>query len=335
MTPPLTLSTRKILQGRDLIVEYRTRGGTVRALDDASLSIAPAEMLGIVGESGSGKSTLGLALACALPPVARIVSGDVQIEDRSIREMDERELRALRRARLGFVFQDPIGTLDPTARVERQLRWALDDGRRRTIEEIHALLAQVRLPDPVAVARAYPHQLSGGMAQRVSIAIALANQPAAIIADEPTASLDASIQGEILELLVDQARRNDTAVVLMSHDLPAVRRFCDRVAVMYAGRIVEEGPTDRMFANPLHPYTQALLASALGHEQPGARVEPIPGQPPVLRSAAEGCAFADRCEFVLPESTSIRPDLHEVDNRRVLCHLFATSPTQREEDLRG
>ncbi|WP_020500302.1 ABC transporter ATP-binding protein [Sciscionella marina] len=329
--------TQTILEARGLVVEYRTRRERVRALDDASISVAPAEVLGIVGESGSGKSTLGAALAGALPREARIESGEAHIEDHSVLHTGERELRALRRARLGFVFQDPIGTLDPTARVERQLRWALaaeHEGRASTAE-IHALLEQVRLPDPTTAARAYPHQLSGGMAQRVSIAIALANRPAAVIADEPTASLDASIQAEILELLVDQARHHSTAVVLMSHDLPAVRRFCDRVAVMYGGRVVEQGPPAVLFANPAHPYTRELLASALGHEQPGQRVEPIPGQPPVLRSATQGCGFAPRCRSVLAECLTVRPELHHVGEAQTLCHLPVVASAHQEETSRG
>ncbi|WP_226351540.1 MULTISPECIES: ABC transporter ATP-binding protein [unclassified Pseudonocardia] len=324
-----------ILEGRDLVVEYRIRDEPVRALDDASLTVARAEVLGIVGESGSGKSTLGLALSGALPREARIHSGEAYVEDHPVSGTGERALRELRRRRLGFVFQDPIGTLDPTARVGRQVRWALERGaagrsRSTTSDDVHALLAQVRLPEPRAVARSYPHQLSGGMAQRVSIAIALANRPAAVIADEPTAALDASIQAEILELLVDQARRHDTAVVLMSHDLPAVRRYCDRVAVMYGGRVVEEGPTARLFENPAHPYTRALLASALGREQPGSRVEAIPGQPPVLRAAAAGCAFAPRCDSVLPDCSATRPEVHDVDGVRTLCHLPAV-PVHRKD----
>lgn len=313
-----------VLEARDLVVDYWTRKGPVRAVDGVSLAVHPGEVVGVVGESGSGKSTLGAALVGAMDVAARVVAGESFLDGQSVSGLPEERLRELRRRRLGSVFQDPIGTLDPTARIGRQMDWALD--RRLSEAEGRALLAEVRLPDPAATLRAYPHQLSGGMAQRVSIALALAHEPAAVVADEPTASLDASIRVEILELLVSRARERGTSLVMITHDLAAVRRFCDRVAVMYGGRIAEEAPPQVLFERPAHPYTQALLRSALGREEPGEVVEPIQGQPPALHAACPGCAFATRCPSVFGACTSVRPKHYQVGDAAVLCHLYAPVP---------
>ncbi|MDO8186907.1 ABC transporter ATP-binding protein [Conexibacter sp. JD483] len=306
------------LEARDLVVEYATRRGPVRALDEASLEVAAGEVVGVVGESGSGKSTIGVALARLLPGNARVSSGDVLVGGRSVLAMGDEELRALRRDTLGFVFQDPIGTLDPTARIGRQLGWMIGGkpGDRELVEH----LERVRLPDPERTLRAFPHQLSGGMAQRVSIALALARAPQAVIADEPTASLDASVRSEILELLVSLTREAGTALMLMSHDLRAVRRFCTRVAVVYGGRVVETAPAQELFSSPQHPYTRALLDAAPGAEAPGETLRPIAGIPPVLHGAFRGCAFVGRCACAVEACSVERPVVHS-DDHDVLCHL--------------
>lgn len=316
------------LEARDLVVEFRTRRGVVRALDQASLAVGPGEIVGVVGESGSGKSTIGAAMARLLPASARVADGEVLVAGRSLLTMGEDELLELRRNQLGFVFQDPIGTLDPTARIGRQMRWVL--GRRAGDEEVRAQLERVRLPDPERVMRAFPHQLSGGMAQRVSIALALATEPRAVIADEPTASLDASVRTEILELLVGLARETGTALVLMSHDLRAVRRWCTRVAVVYGGRVVEEAPAERLFADPAHPYTQALLRAAPGVERAGEELTPIAGIPPVLHGAHAGCAFAPRCAVATDACVVERPPARQAAERRVLCHVAQLQTTLEE-----
>ena len=294
----------------------------MRALDHASLLVSTGEIVGVVGESGSGKSTMGAALAGALDRPARLLEGDVLIGGRPTAQLSDVELAELRRSTLGAVFQDPIGTMDPTARIGRQMHWAL--GRRLSTEDTRRLLAEVHLGPEVA--EAYPHQLSGGMAQRVSIALALAHEPAAVIADEPTASLDASIRVEVLELLVGRARERGTAVVVITHDLASVRRFCDRVVVLYGGRVVEEASTERVFADPQHPYTRALLGSALGREDPGEVVMPIQGQPPVLRDACPGCAFSGRCPSELEHCATVRPEHRRVGGSDVLCHLYDALP---------
>lgn len=311
-----------VLQASDLVVEYVTKKERVRALDHASLRVNTGEIVGVVGESGSGKSTIGAALAGALDSPAQLLEGEVLIDGVRTTELSDVELAELRRSKLGAVFQDPIGTMDPTAKVGRQIRWALQ--RRLSDSEMGQLLAEVHLqPD---VANAYPHQLSGGMAQRVSIALALAHEPAAVIADEPTASLDASIRLEILELLVGRARERNTAVVVITHDLASVRRSCDRVVVFYGGRAVEESSTTTLFEDPKHPYTRALLGSALGREHPGEVVLPIQGQPPLLRGAHPGCAFSGRCPSELEFCSSVRPEHRQVGGADVLCHLYDALP---------
>jgi oligopeptide/dipeptide ABC transporter ATP-binding protein len=315
------------LEAHDLVVEYTTRHGTVRALDEATLTVDAGEIVGVVGESGSGKSTIGAAMGQLLPHNARIAAGDVLVGGRALRGLSDDELRALRRDELGFVFQDPIGTLDPTARIGRQMRWVL--GKGTTDAGVRAALERVQLPDPDRVMRAVPHQLSGGMAQRVSIALALARDPRAVIADEPTASLDASVRTEILELLVGVARETGSALVLMSHDLRAVRRFCTRVAVVYGGRVVETGDAEALFSAPAHPYTRALLGAAPGAEGPGETLLPIPGIPPVLHGPYPGCAFAPRCPAVVDACTGQRPRPRTIGaqgDRGVVCHVAGRHP---------
>ncbi len=310
MTPLLSIE--------DLAVEYVTRRGAVRALDEARLSVAGPSVVGIVGESGSGKSTMGLAIGRLLPGFARRVHGDLKVEGGSVFAADDAGMRSLRRRTLGFVFQDPMTALDPTMKVGRQLLHAGGNGFGPT--EALDLLARVGLPDQARVAASYPHQLSGGMAQRVVIALAIARKPALLVADEPTASLDASLRDHILGLIVSLRTAMNTAVVLLSHELRVVLKHCERVAVMYAGRVVEDGETSVVFANPAHPYTHALLAAAPGRERPGEALQPIPGVPPVLSGRVEGCGFAPRCRFAAERCRAERPALRPMEGRMVLCH---------------
>lgn len=301
-----------IVQVEGLIVDY----GAVRALDDATLSVAAGETVGIVGESGSGKSTLGAALGGLLPRSAGIGGGTVRVAGASVAEMSPRELRALRRDRLGFVFQDPIGSLDPTMRVGRQVALAL----RGKGGDVLEALDRVRLRDPERVARSYPHQLSGGMAQRVAIAMAMAGEPDILVADEPTAALDSQVREEVLDVVFALAAAAGTTILWLSHDLPAVARRCSRIAVMYGGRVVESGPAKEVLGAPAHPYTAALAASVPAAATRGERLVPIPGQSPVLEGAAAGCAFAPRCPSVLDRCTMTRPEPVALATRDVLCH---------------
>ena len=304
---------------RNLAVSYASDDGSIRAIDGVSLAIGDGETVGIVGESGSGKSTLGMAIGRLLAPNASFDAGEILVEGRAVLECSDAELRALRRERLGFVFQNPMSALDPTMRIGRQMALALNvDGVSAAIE---ALLRRAGLDQPARVAASFPHELSGGMAQRVVIALAIARKPALVIADEPTASLDASIKGVILDLLMALGHDTGASLIVMSHDLRMVARRCARIVVMYGGRIVESGASRAVFTAPRHPYTQALVRAAAGNEGHGGRLEPIAGVPPVLRGRSTDCAFASRCAFAQAICRTERPADIAVDGRLVACHF--------------
>jgi oligopeptide/dipeptide ABC transporter ATP-binding protein len=286
----------------------------VRALDGATLTVSAGETVGIVGESGSGKSTLGSAVGALLPRSARITAGEVRVGGEAVDRLRPTELRELRRERLGFVFQEPISSLDPTMRVGRQLALVLRDK-----QDVPAHLERVRLRDPDRVARSYPHQLSGGMAQRVAIAMAMAREPEILVADEPTAALDAQVREDVLDVIFSLAAESGTTILWLSHDLPAVAKRCSRVAVMYGGRVVESGAATDVLHTPEHPYTAALVRAVPAAAAEGERLEPIPGQPPVLTGPAQGCAFAPRCPDALERCGTSRPQVVRLSGRDVLC----------------
>jgi peptide/nickel transport system ATP-binding protein len=302
----------------NLTVEYHTREGVVRALDGAELAFDSRSTIGIVGESGSGKTTLGMAIGRLLPDSSERVSGNLLLDGESVFDLTLEEVRRLRRDRLGFVFQNPMSVLDPTMRIGRQLSDAAGgSGDGKAVDQ---RLRAVGLSDAKRVARSYPHELSGGMAQRVVIAMAIARTPALLIADEPTSALDATIRAEVLALLTGLKDRFDTGVVLLSHELLVVSAHCDEVAVMYAGRVVEHGAARLVFERARHPYTMALMQAAPGRERPGQRIEPIRGLPPLLREASAGCAFAPRCAFADDRCRNSRPEPRSFDDRTILCH---------------
>ncbi|GAA0996076.1 hypothetical protein GCM10009555_091370 [Acrocarpospora macrocephala] len=307
-----------LLDVRDLVVDYVLADRRVRALDGASLTMASGESVALVGESGSGKSTLGSAAGRLLPPSADLRSGDIAVLGESLAGLSNARIRQVRRERLGFVFQDPIGALDPTMRIGRQMRLA--QGDRGSIRD---QLERVRLNDPERVMRAFPHQLSGGMAQRVGIAMALSARPRLLVADEPTAALDSQVRQDVLDTVFALAAEAGTGILLLTHDLSAVSRRCSRMAVMYGGRVVEDGPTAEVLSSPLHPYTAALARSVPGNTARGERLESIPGRPPVLTSESAGCAFAARCAFAEDRCRNERPVPTRVDGRTVLCHRVA------------
>jgi peptide/nickel transport system ATP-binding protein len=315
-----------IAEVRDLVISYVMHDAMVCAVDSVDLSIAPGESVGIVGESGSGKSTLGMAIGKLLPPNARCDRGDIRVAGHSILSCPAAELRQVRRDRLGFVYQNPISALDPTMRIGGQVALAI--GGHPDDDRIESLLAQVGLDEPARVAVSFPHELSGGMAQRAVIALAIARRPALLIADEPTASLDASIQGLILDLLASLRERTGAGLLIMSHDLRMVARRCERLLVMYGGRVIESGPSQRVFDDPQHPYTRALIKSAAGNEGPDGCLEPIAGLPPVLRSESPDCAFAARCEFVQPRCWQQRPLAQVLPDRVVACHFASGGLTR-------
>jgi oligopeptide/dipeptide ABC transporter ATP-binding protein len=288
-----------LLAIKGLNTRFKTPRGSVRAVTDVDLTLGSGEILGLVGESGSGKSALALSILRLIEPPGEIAGGEILFEGRNVLEMASRELRELRGRGIGIIFQQPQSCLNPVRRVG----WHVADllmrqgklGRRSAWDAAIELLRAVGLPG-AEKAMAYPHQLSGGQAQRVMIAIALALRPRLLIADEPTTALDVTVQAQILELLRERCRESGTSMILVSHDLGIVAQLADRVAVMYAGRIVEEGPVQAILRAPVHPYTLGLLRAAprLGAPR-AARLQDIPGGTPDLTRSIPGCAFAPRC----------------------------------------
>jgi ABC-type dipeptide/oligopeptide/nickel transport system ATPase component len=260
-----------MIEIQDLVVDYLTGDEVNRALDGATLRVGAGETVGLVGESGSGKSTLGLVLGRLLPRNARYTSGGVRVDGRDVLALDGDGLRALRRDVLGFIPQDPVTALDPTMRIGRQLQLALR-GLPSTPADLRAMLERVQMTDPDRVLRLFPHEVSGGMAQRVLIAMTMAHSPRVLVADEPTAALDASVRAEVTRLLFELAAENGSTVLWLSHDLRSVGRWCRRVAVMYEGRIVEDGKAADVLEKPTHPYTKALAAADPARAKPGERI---------------------------------------------------------------
>ncbi|MFD6302740.1 oligopeptide/dipeptide ABC transporter ATP-binding protein, partial [Streptomyces sp. NPDC060223] len=300
--------------------------GSAQVLYDVSFSVAPGEIYGLVGESGCGKSTLAYALARHFAPGGRALAGSVRLDGTDVLGLTGRRLREWRAAELAFVHQDAAGSLDPTMRIGRQLAGVLRVhglSRRQTTERVIELLRTVRLPDPERLVRRYPHQLSGGQQQRVVIAAALATEPRLLVLDEPTTGLDASVEHEVLGLLAELRGRLNAAVVFVSHDLGLIGRMCDRVGVLYAGRLVETGPVREVLAAPAHPYTAGLLAAVpvLGttrHERP---LLPVPGRLPLPGETIAGCAFAPRCTLAEDACRAAEPvlDPDAVPGRAVRC----------------
>lgn len=315
LAPPQAdgLARAPLLEVRNLRTHFNTPRGVLRAVDGVSLTVARGEILGIVGESGSGKSVLVQSILRVVPPAQRgLVEGSVRFGDIDLMQLDEEGMRRVRGARIAMVTQNPSTALNPVFRVGTQmletLRFHADRRRDGTDarERMLALLTEAQLPAPQRTARSYPFQLSGGMKQRIALAMALMTEPELLIADEPTTALDVTIQAQILELIRNVRRDHGTSVILITHDLGVVARLCDTVAVMYAGRIVEYNRTSELFARPRHPYTQGLLASnpVFGRRQ--ASLAAMPGQPPDLLSLPAGCAFAPRCG-------QAQSSCHEVD----------------------
>lgn len=302
-----------LLEVQDLSVEFRTDEGVVRAVDHVSYDLEEGEVLGIVGESGSGKSVSCLALMGLLPmPPARITSGQVLFKGKDILKLSQRQMRALRGKDISMIFQDPFTSLNPYLKVSTQLLEVLEvhsrmspkEARRRCLD----VLEQLGIPEPEIRFESYPHQLSGGLKQRIMIAMSLLLEPKILIADEPTTALDVTIQAQILELLKEINQRLGTSIIMITHDLGVVAGLCDRVQVMYGGRLVERGSTDDIFYRTRHPYTQGLLDSIPSLDiAPGSRLKPIPGSPPDLTKIGDFCAFADRCPRAQNICRSKRP----------------------------
>ncbi|HET7068530.1 MAG TPA: ABC transporter ATP-binding protein [Nocardioides sp.] len=307
----MTRTTGPALALDDLRVSFPSAQGPVSAVDGVSLELRPDEILGLVGESGCGKSTLANAAMGLLPESAE-VSGAVRLGDRDLTILAERDLRRIRGDEIAMVFQDPSTSLDPVWTVGDQvaetIRAHRDVSRREAKARALKLMREVGIPSAEQRYGEPPHRMSGGMKQRIVIAAALANDPAVLIADEPTTALDVTIQAQILQLLDGLRQRRGTAVLLITHDLGVVAQVCNRVAVMYAGQLVEVATTEQIFSHPAHPYTEALLRAVPGTGEPGAELTVIPGQVPDLAAPPVGCRFAPRCPFAT-EECSIRPPL--------------------------
>ena len=307
-----------VLQVRDLRTYLDTRSATVRAVDGVSFHVDAGETLGIVGESGSGKSMLALSLVRLTPDgLARHVSGTVVVDGVDITELSERKMRSVRGRDIAMILQDPHQSLNPVFTVGDQLREAMrahhpDMSRSAAHERSVSGLADVGVPAPEGRMRNYPHELSGGMKQRVVGAMAMTDSPKVLIADEPTTALDVTIQAQYLHLLKDMQRRTKVALIVITHDFGVVAQTCDRVAVMYAGRIVEQGPVTEIFDRPRHPYTRALLGARPRIDQRVDRLPTIGGQPPSLSDLPRGCRFAERCGFVLDKCREEYPSTVQV-----------------------
>ena len=295
-----------VLDVRGLKTVFRTRGGLIHAVNDVSFSLRPGELLGVVGESGSGKSVTMMSLLGLLPsPPAQNAGGQVMFEGKDLLKVSAPELRAVRGGRIGFIFQDPMTSLNPVFTVGYQimepLRKHMGLDKERARKRAAELLDLVGIPDAARRLKDYPHQFSGGMRQRVMIAIALACDPKVLIADEPTTALDVTIQAQILELVRDLRQKLGMAIVWITHDLGVIAGIADRVMVMYGGQVVEMAPVKELFARPRHPYTQALLQTIPSlHGPRGDRLRTIDGQPPILRKAPSACPFMSRCRHAVP-----------------------------------
>jgi oligopeptide/dipeptide ABC transporter ATP-binding protein len=315
-----------LLTVRDLSIAFDTARGTLAAVEGASLTIAPGEILGLVGESGSGKSATALAILRLLGAGGgRVTAGSIGFAGRDLLALDEEAMRRVRGAEIAMIFQEPMTSLNPLRTIGAQiaeplLAHGLTD-RREAERRMLAMLARVGIPDPPARARAYPHELSGGMRQRAMIAMALICGPKLLIADEPTTALDVTIQAQILELIADLRRELDMAVLLITHDLGIVAEFADRAAVMYAGRIVETAPVNALFAAPLHPYTRGLLRSMPDVEDDVAQLSAIAGSVPQLGAMPRGCRFHPRCAEAHAPCGESAPAQRAIEGREVACFL--------------
>ena len=323
-----------LLQVKNLVVEFPNRHGVLRAIDDISFSIAPGEILGVVGESGAGKSLTGASIIGLLEPPGRVASGEVWLEGQRIDNLPYEEMRKVRGRRIGAIFQDPLTSLNPLYSIGRQLTETIlthlpvspQEARQRAID----LLKDTGISAAEQRIDHYPHQFSGGMRQRVVIALALAAEPQLIVADEPTTALDVSIQAQIITLLKTVCKKRGAAVMLITHDMGVIAETCDRVAVMYTGRIAEIGPVNAVINHPSHPYTTGLMGCIPDMSEDRERLHQINGSMPCLNAIPTGCAFNPRCERVFERCYRERPDLLAAGSTEAACWLHSGVGTHNQ-----
>lgn len=326
-----------VLDVRDLKTVFQTRGGEVHAVNDVSFSLRPGELLGVVGESGSGKSVTMMSLLGLLPsPPAEVRRGSVQFDGKDLLHVSPETLRSVRGCKIGFVFQDPMTSLNPVYNVGFQimepLRKHMGMSKKQAALRSQELLELVGIPDAKQRLSDYPHQFSGGMRQRVMIAIALACDPQVLIADEPTTALDVTIQAQILELMKDLRDKLGMAVIWITHDLGVIAGIADRVIVMYGGQVVEHAPVNELFSNPQHPYTRALLKTIPTiHGERAPRLTIIEGQPPIMTGAPNACTFRDRCDVAFGRCARENPPRYDVGNGHdAACFFDARTGAPRD-----
>ena len=322
-----TISTElPLLSVQDLSVSFNTERGMLRAVDNVSFDIKAGETLAIVGESGSGKSVTALSILQLLGDSGSIDKGSILFEGKDLASLDKESIRKIRGNRIAMIFQEPMSSLNPVLTIGKQVAEPIQLHRNlpwpKALEKAEELLARVSIPGPKRRLKSYPHEISGGMRQRVMIAMALACEPKLIIADEPTTALDVTVQAQILSLLKNLTKEMNSSLILISHDLGVVARYADRVAVMYGGRVIETASAIELYKNPQHPYTEGLLASQPSLEGvPGQRLQTIEGQPPDLANLPDGCAFAPRCRYAREECQASKPPLESVGPKHLSACL--------------
>jgi len=325
-----------LLEVKDLEVKFALRFAALTAINGVSFTLDRGERLGLVGESGAGKSVTGFAVINLISKPGFISGGKVIFEGREVTSLPDDELRSIRGDRISMIFQDPMMTLNPVLSIGSQMKETLQAHRKISsglAKEIAIdKLKKVQIPSPEKRLDQYPHEFSGGMRQRIVIAIALLTDPVLIIADEPTTALDVTIQAEIMDLLIDLCASEEMGLILITHDLGVVSEVTERIAVMYAGKIVESGPTDMIIGNPKHPYTRGLIRALPGSIEPGAVLYQIPGMMPTLTDIPTGCAFHPRCEFKLDVCGRVVPELELVEQNdwMAACHLVSGEKGRRQ-----
>ncbi|PWW08767.1 oligopeptide/dipeptide ABC transporter ATP-binding protein [Paenibacillus cellulosilyticus] len=318
----------KLLEIDQLSIEFANASGPIRVVSGISLALESGQTLGIVGESGSGKSVTSLSVMRLLPSgLARVVEGDIRLRGQSLLDMSESQMQKVRGNQIATIFQEPMTALNPVFKIGRQIRESIRQHSKKGKKEAHQqsieLLSEVGISSPEQIMEVYPHQLSGGMRQRVMIAMAMASNPEILIADEPTTALDVTIQAQILDLMRKLQKVRGTAIILITHDLGVVAETCDRVCVMYAGQIVEQGDVQSLFKNPKHPYTVGLLNSMPQFSGEMERLQAIAGQVPHPSEFAAGCRFASRCPSKMDVCEHIDPAFYDMnDGHSCKCHLY-------------